>query len=135
MRLTFCWWHPPQPPLHPPPPLNSLSLLSQLPNVSFDVYCWDFKRTLSTSAGVGFSEQAESSTFLGAKKWIPPHSHPKSRGPFAAPLPGRTCRRPLFPVGLESGWRRVPSSFPSLSKRICLQDSKQLKGGRLTTVY
>lgn len=37
---------------------NSLSLLSQLPNISFDVYCWDFKRTLSTSAGVGFSEQA-----------------------------------------------------------------------------
>lgn len=99
------------------PPSNSLSLLSPLPNVSFDVYCWDFKRTLSTSAGVGFSEQrAESSTFLGAKKWIPPHSHPKSRSPTAVPLPRCICRGPLLLMGLESGWCRVPSSFPSLSK-------------------
>lgn len=87
------------PPL--PPPLNSLSLLSQLPNVSFDVYCWDFKRTLCTLAGVGFSERAESSTFLGAKKWIPLHSHPRSRGSIAAPLPGCTCRAPLVLVGLR----------------------------------
>lgn len=55
MRQTFCWC------CYPPPSFfffNSFSLLSQLPNISFDVYCWDFKRTLSTSAGVGFSEQA-----------------------------------------------------------------------------
>lgn len=39
-------------------------LLSQLPNISFDVYCWDFKRTLSTSAGVGFSEKARESAFF-----------------------------------------------------------------------
>lgn len=47
--------------------LNSLSLLSRLPNISFDVYCWDFKRTLSTWAGVGFSEQARESRILGKR--------------------------------------------------------------------
>lgn len=60
MRETFCWWYSPL----PPPLFYSLSLLSQLPNISFDVYCWDFKRTLSTWAGVGFSEQARESHIL-----------------------------------------------------------------------
>lgn len=59
--------------------LNSLSLLSQLPNIGFDVYCWDFKRTLSTSAGVGFSEQARvphSSRKRSGSRPLPPGSSP-----------------------------------------------------------
>lgn len=53
-------------------------LLSQLPNISFDVSCWDFKRTLSTSAGVGFSEKAKAKErerervcILGGETWVP----------------------------------------------------------------
>lgn len=35
---------------------------------SFDVHCWDFKRTLSTSAGVGFSEKARVCILLGESR-------------------------------------------------------------------
>lgn len=75
MRQTFCWC------CYPPPSFffNSFSLLSQLPNISFDVYCWDFKRTLSTSAGVGFSEQARvthSSRERSGLRTLPPSFFP-----------------------------------------------------------
>lgn len=79
MRQTFCWC------CYPPPSFffNSFSLLSQLPNISFDVYCWDFKRTLSTSAGVGFSEQARVTHSSRERSGL--HTLPPSFFPGAAP--------------------------------------------------
>lgn len=62
---------------------NSFSLLSQLPNISFEVYCWDFKRTLSTSAGVGFSEQARVTHSSRERSGL--HTLPPSFFPGAAP--------------------------------------------------
>lgn len=80
MRQTFCWC------CYPPPSFfffNSFSLLSQLPNISFDVYCWDFKRTLSTSAGVGFSEQARVRHSSRERSGL--HTLPPGFSPGAAP--------------------------------------------------
>lgn len=79
----------------PPPFFYSLSLLSQLPNISFDVYCWDFKRTLSTWAGVGFSEQARESHILLGRGVSPTHTFlalPPRAVPGLVPCPG--SRRP-----------------------------------------
>lgn len=108
MRQTFCWW------CFPPPSsssssflLNSLSLLSQLPNVSFDVYCWDFKRTLSTLAGVGFSEQARVPQSSRAEKWVPPHSYLREQVPWCWVSSARPSLLRRLPVG-----RWVHTRFP-----------------------
>ena len=71
--------------LFPSPAFYSLSLLSQLPSVSFDVYCWDFKRTLSTWAGVAFSEQARVPRSSVAGREVGPTHSFRCPSPRAAP--------------------------------------------------
>lgn len=63
-------------------------LLSQLPNTSFDVFCWDLKKTLSTWAGVGFSEQARvPHSSRGARSHIPSWPLPLIQGEQESPWP------------------------------------------------
>lgn len=61
---TLCWS------CFPPPTLKHPFPVISAPKPSFDVYCWDFKRTLSTLAGVGFSGQARESYILQAQLWL-----------------------------------------------------------------
>lgn len=78
----------------------SLFLLSQLPNISFDVLCWDFKRTLSTWAGVGFSEQARvphSSRGASGSRTFLPGLVLEQRRPRSFPFPEQEPRRRLLP--------------------------------------
>lgn len=125
----------------------SLFLLSQLPNISFDVLCWDFKRTLSTWAGVGFSEQARvphssrgasgSRTFLPGLSWSSAgraHSHSRSRSPDAAsPRALGLWSAPRL-RGVVRVHQDFLPSFKSLSKGICLP-SERLRRGCLTAAY
>lgn len=133
VRQTFCWW------CFPPHFFffYSLFLLSQLLNISFDVFCWDFKTTLSTWAGVGFSEQARvphssrgasgSHTFLpgffpGAARAALIPAQPPGPGPAeppcgVAPAGVAGVQQDFLPVFLKPVQRDL-SSFRAAEERL-----------------
>lgn len=121
-----------------PSPFYSFPLLSQLPSISFDVCCWDFKGTLSTWAGVAFSEQARVPRSSVAGREVGPTPC------FPMPFP-RQPRAVLLGAGVRNGvpyligWWVHAGTFSSyflkrVVERICLP-SKLLKRRCLTGLY